>query len=81
MPGWLVEEEVVYTDDVEIDSDATPAPDDRHRRVVAAALEGTMVIPVEGFVDFWLLLAPDQAEPTAQEAAEEHARREAEESR
>lgn len=72
LAGWLIEESVtLYDRSFELHPD-TPEPGNRDRRVIAAVL-GDMaeMEPVTSTDNFWCVLAPGHAEPTAAQESEE----------
>ncbi|MDQ7905503.1 hypothetical protein RB614_13315 [Phytohabitans sp. ZYX-F-186] len=75
--GWLIQESYVVEDDGEEHPPDKPAAD-RERRIVAAIHApgwGAMVTSAATEVDVWCVLGPDQPDPTPEEVAAEHHRR------
>jgi hypothetical protein len=61
MPGWLVQEEVLYNIQTGQDLDKTG-----HRRVIAGDFDGAEVVEADAS-NLWCVLSPDTPEPTAED--------------
>lgn len=74
LPGWLVQEEETADP---VTRKRVPFPDDevRSHRVVAAYVDDFEMWPVHEVASYWRVLAPEEHNPTYDEAMAEHGRR------
>lgn len=75
--GWLLVEEVNADRYSNIDPKATPAPEHRRRKYVAAVVMEGELAAVTGYENFWFVADPQAELPSAEDAAEEKADRRA----